>query len=140
MRLRDVMTPRPECVSPATPIGEVASMMKAKNIGMVLVAEHDRLVGALTDRDIVVRGIAEGWDPRTARTADIMTSRAAFCYEDQDVADAVRIMEEKQLRRLAVLNRDKKLVGVVSLSDLAAKMDNPTISGEVMQHVAARRE
>src|SRR5262245_5601677 len=102
MQLRDVMTRRPEYVSPTTPIGEVASMMKARNIGMVLVADHDRLVGAVTDRDIVVRGIAEGWDPRTARTGDIMTNEAVFCFEDQDVTEAAQLMQEKQVRRLAI--------------------------------------
>jgi len=140
MQLRDVMTRRPEYVSPTTPIGEVASMMKARNIGMVLVADHDRLVGAVTDRDIVVRGIAEGWDPRTARTGDIMTNEAVFCFEDQDVTEAAQLMQEKQVRRLAILNRDKKLVGIVSLGDLAVRSDDQVVSAEVMKHVAARRD
>lgn len=140
MQLREVMTPRPEYVSPETPIGEVATMMKAKNIGILLVADHDRLIGAVTDRDIVVRGIAEGWDPRTAKTEDIMTSRALYCFDDQDIREAARLMEEKHVRRLAVLNRHKKLVGIVSLGDLALKSDDETIPAQVMRSVATRRD
>ena len=75
MQLKKIMSRNPECVSPATPIGQVASVMKTRDIGMVLVSENDRLVGTVTDRDIVIRGIAEGRDPRIAMTGDIMTRR-----------------------------------------------------------------
>src|SRR6185295_16131046 len=136
MQLRKMMSKNPECVSPATPIGQVASVMKTRDIGMVFVTENDRLVGTVTDRDIVIRGIAEGRDPRTAMTGDIITSKTVYCYDDQDITDAARIMEVKQIRRLAILNRDKRLVGVVSLGDIATKTGDETITGEVMQFVA----
>jgi len=138
MQLKRVMSTDPEYVSPATPIGQVASMMKSRDIGMVLVAENERLVGTVTDRDIVIRGIAEGRDPRIAMTADIMTSKPAYCFEDQDVSEAARVMEQKQIRRLAILNRRKKLVGVVSLGDLASRGGDETMSGEVLKFVARR--
>jgi CBS domain-containing protein len=110
--------------------------MKSRDIGMVFVSENDRLVGTVTDRDIVIRGIAEGRDPRIAMIGEIMTSRAAFCYEDQDVSEAARLMEEKKIRRLGILNRDKKLVGVVSLGDLAVRTGDEAMSGEVIRFVA----
>jgi CBS domain-containing protein len=136
MQLKKVMSKNPECVSPATPIGQVASVMKTRDIGMVLVTENDRLVGTVTDRDSVIRGIAEGRDPRIAMTGDIMTRSTAYCFEDQDVTDAAHLMEERQIRRLAILNRDKKLVGVVSLGDLAVRIGDETMSGEVIKFVA----
>ena len=136
MQLKKVMSTNPECVSPATPIGQVASVMKTRDIGMVLVSENDRLVGTVTDRDIVIRGIAEGRDPRIAMTGDIMTSKAAFCFEDQDISEAAQLMEERKIRRLAILNRDMKLVGVVSLGDLAVRTGDEAMSGEVIKFVA----
>lgn len=139
MQLRDVMTRPPQYVSPTTPIGEAASVMRAKDIGMLLVADNDRLLGTVTDRDIVIRGIAEGLDPRIAKTRDVMTKDALYCFDDQDTQDAAQLMEEKQVRRLAILDRDKKLVGVVSLGDLAVRTNDEELSGEVMKHVASPR-
>jgi CBS domain-containing protein len=110
--------------------------MKTRDIGMVLVAENDRLVGTITDRDIVIRGIAEGRDPRIAMTGEIMTSKPAYCFEDQDVSEAAQLMEERKVRRLAILNRDKKLVGVISLGDLAVRTGDEAMSGEVIKFVA----
>ena len=139
MRLREVMTRRPEYVSPETTLKEAASLMKDSNIGMLFVADDDHLLGAVTDRDIVVRGIAEGRDPRTAKAGDVMTTKAVCCFDDQDVWEAAQTMEERQVRRVAVLDRDKRLVGVVSIGDLAVKGDDETVPGEVMRYVAARR-
>jgi CBS domain-containing protein len=136
MQLKQVMSMNPECVSPATPVGQVASVMKTRDIGMVLVSENGRLVGTVTDRDIVIRGIAEGRDPRIAMTGDIMSRKASFCYEDQDVTEAARVMEERKIRRLAILSRDRKLVGVVSLGDLAVRTGDEAMSGEVIKFVA----
>ena len=139
MQLRDVMTQPPQYVTPTTPIGEAASMMRTKDIGMLLVAENDRLVGTVTDRDIVIRGIAEGLDPRFAKTRDVMTKDALYCFDDQDTSDAAQVMEDKQIRRLAILDRNKRLVGVVSLGDLAVRSDDEALSGEVMKRVASPR-
>ena len=135
MQLKKIMSKNPECVSPSTPIGQVASVMKTRDIGMVLVSENDHLVGTVTDRDIVIRGIAEGRDPRIAMTGDIMTSKAEYCFEDQDVTEAAHLMEEKQIRRLAILNRDKKLVGVISVGDLASRTNDEEMTGEVIRFV-----
>ena len=139
MQLRDVMTQPPQYVSPSTPIGEAASVMRTKDIGMLLVTDNGKLVGTVTDRDIVIRGIAEGLDPRVAKTKDVMTNKMLYCFEDQDTEDAAQVMEDAQVRRLAILDRNKKLVGVVSLGDLAVRSNDEALSGEVMKHVAAPR-
>lgn len=137
MQLRDVMTKPPQYVSPSTPIGEAASVMRAKDIGMLLVTDNEKLVGTVTDRDIVVRGLAKGLDPRVAETKDVMTNRMLYCFDDQDTEDAAKVMQDSQVRRLAILDRNKKLVGVVSLGDLAVRSNDEALSGEVMKHVAA---
>lgn len=139
MQLRDVMTQPALYVSPSTPIGEAASVMRAKDIGMLLVTDNGKLVGTVTDRDIVIRGIAEGLDPRVAETKDVMTDRMLYCFDDQNTEEAAQVMEDAQVRRLAILDRNKKLVGVVSLGDLAVRSDDEALSGEVMKHVAAPR-
>jgi CBS domain-containing protein len=138
MQLRDVMTQPPQHVSPSTPIGEAASVMRAKDIGMLLVTDNEKLVGTVTDRDIVIRGLAKGLDPR-AETKDVMTNRMLYCFDDQDTEDAAKVMQDSQVRRLAILDRNKKLVGVVSLGDLAVRSHDEALSGEVMKHVAAPR-
>jgi CBS domain-containing protein len=136
MQLRDVMTKDPEYVSPTTTLDQVAQMMRDHDIGMVLVADKDELIGTVTDRDIVIRAIAEGRDPRTIGADAVMTTNAAYCFEDQGVDEAARVMETRQIRRLAILSREKRLVGVVSLGDLAVKSGDEARSGEVMKHVA----
>ena len=139
MQLRNVMTQPPRYVSPSTLIGEAAEMMRSRDIGMLLVADNDKLVGTVTDRDIVIRGIAEGMDPRIARTQDVMTPDTLYCFDDQDTSDAAQLMEERQIRRLAILDRNKRLVGVVSLGDLAVRSDDEALSGEVMKQIAQPR-
>lgn len=96
--------------------------MRDDNIGSLPVADGDRLVGYVTDRDIVVRGLAEG---RSAGTHihDVMTDRVLYCFEDEDVEDVASNMAHNQVRRLPVLNRDKRLVGIVALGDIATKGD-----------------
>jgi len=122
MKVRDVMTARPECVSPEDTLQQAARKMKDLDVGPLPVCgENDRLVGMITDRDIVIRCVAEGQDPRTARVRDAMSEGISYCFEDDDVAEAARQMKEKQIRRLVVLNRDKKLVGIVSLGDVAVQ-------------------
>src|SRR6187397_205028 len=126
MQLRDVMTRPPQFVSPTTPIGVAASMMRAKDIGMLLVAENEKLVGTVTDRDIVIRGIAEGLDPKSTKTKEVMTKDAMYCFDDQNTEDAARIMETKQIRPPAILERDRNLEGVVTLGDLAVRSNDET--------------
>jgi CBS domain-containing protein len=91
--------------------------MRDDNCGALPVGENDRLIGIVTDRDIAVRGVAEG-RPASAKVRDVMSEKVFYCFDDNDVAEAARLMSEHQVRRLPVLNRDKRMVGIVALADL----------------------
>jgi len=121
MLLRDVMTPHVEVIHPDATLREAAQKMKTLDVGPVPVCDGDRLQGMLTDRDITIRATAEGRDPNTTRVREVMTPDVVYCFEDQDVREAARTMEQWQIRRLIVLNQDKRLVGIVSLGDLATQ-------------------
>lgn len=120
MRIGEIMTLDPQTVRPGDTLQSAAQQMDDLNVGVLPVCEGGRLIGVLTDRDIVVRSTSAGQDPRTATVADAMTTDAHTVTEDASVLDALRIMEEHQLRRVPVVNEAGKLVGIVSLGDLAA--------------------
>ena len=138
MQVRDVMTKGAECVRPDDTLQEAARRMKALDVGPLPVCgDNDRLVGMLTDRDIVVRAVAEGLDARTAKVRDAMTEGVTYCFEDDDVAEAARLMRENQIRRLVVLNRNKRLVGIVSLGDLAVETGgDQKVAGKTLEGVS----
>jgi len=136
MRVSDVMTRNVECTRPDATLQEAAARMKSLDIGHLPVCDNDRLVGVLTDRDITVRSTAEGESPKTIRVRDIMTPEVHYCFEDQLVGDAAELMKEKQVRRLQVLNRNKRLVGVVSLGDLAVETGNDELAGDTLEAVS----
>src|SRR3954468_16285117 len=141
MQVKEVMTRGAECTRPSATLQEAARKMRDLDVGPLPVCgDNDRLVGMLTDRDITVRAVAEGQDPKTARVEDVMTPDVTYCFEDQDVAEAARLMEEKQIRRLVVLNRDKRLVGIVSLGDLAVKTGDKEVSGAALGQVSEPAE
>jgi len=136
MHVKDIMTRDVATVAPHTVLQEAAAKMKALDVGLLPVCEGDRLVGMVTDRDITVRAVSEGADAGSHRVRDVMTSDVVYCYEDQDVQEAARLMEEKQVRRLVVLTRDKRLVGVVSLGDLAVQTGDERMAGEALENVS----
>jgi CBS domain-containing protein len=136
MQVQDVMTERVECIHPEASLMLAADKMKALDIGPLPVCENDRLVGMITDRDITIRATAEALPPMLGRVRDVMTPDVVYCFEDQDVTEAARLMEEHQIRRLIVLNRDKRLVGIVSLGDLAVKAGEKGLSGEALERVS----
>jgi CBS domain-containing protein len=123
MLVREVMTRDAQVVGPEDTIQEAADKMKDFDVGPLPVCEGDRLLGLVTDRDIAVRATAEGFDPWTTKVREVMTPGVIFCFEDQDVAEAARLMKDKQVRRLVVLNRDKRPVGIVTLGDLAVETE-----------------
>jgi len=110
-------------VSPDTTILEAAKKMASIDSGFLPIGKDDRLQGTITDRDIVINSVAKGSDPKSAKVQEAMTKDVIYCYEDQDVNEAKKIMGDKQIRRLPVLNRDKRLVGVVAMADLTEKTD-----------------
>jgi CBS domain-containing protein len=134
MRVKDVMTETPHVVRPQTTLKEAAETMKSLDVGVLPVCDNDRLVGMITDRDIVVRAEAEGLSP-SAMVDQAMTPDVTFCFEEDDLDSAVKLMEEKQIRRLPILNADHRLVGIVSLGDLAVSGDQQT-AGEVLERVS----
>jgi CBS domain-containing protein len=123
MKIREAMTPDVRVANPDETIQQAARMMASLDAGVLPVGENDRLVGMITDRDIAIRAIAEGKGP-DAKVRDVMTKDVKYCYEDQDVNEVTRDMADLQVRRLPVLNRDKRLVGIVSLGDIAISPDN----------------
>lgn len=137
MRLKEIMTRHVECINPDDTLTRAAEMMRDLNVGCLPVCGgDDRLAGMITDRDITIRGTAEGRDPESSRVEDIMTPEITYCFENDSVDDAARIMEEKQIRRLAVLNRDKRLVGIVSLGDIAVKTGDRRLSAEALEQIS----
>lgn len=127
MKIKDVMTKNPVFISPDSTIREAAQKMQEQDCGSLLVGENDRLTGMITDRDIVVRAVADGQDVNETLVEDVMTDDLVYCYEDQSLDEAADKMEDEQVRRLAVLNRDKRLVGIITLSDIAARTDDSSL-------------
>jgi CBS domain-containing protein len=118
MHVSECMTREVKLANPQETICDAAKMMVDCDAGVLPVGENDRLVGVITDRDIAVRGIAEGKGPN-ASVREVMSEEVQYCFEDEEVGDVLRKMGELQVRRLPVLSRGKRLVGIVSLSDLA---------------------
>lgn len=119
MQVQELMTRDVKLINPGTPISEAARMMASEDVGSLPVGENDRLVGMVTDRDIVTRCLAQGKDGNTD-IGSVMSKGVAWCYDDQSDEDASRIMAQHQVRRLPVVNHDKRLVGLISLGDLSA--------------------
>lgn len=136
MIVKEVMSGHVQWLAPDIPISEVARIMRDNRIGCVPVGEHDRLVGMITDRDITCRAVAEADDLAGVLARDVMSKGMYFCFEDEGVEKAARLMKEKEVHHLTVLNRQKRMVGVVSLGDLALKGDQAT-RAEIVQ-LAAR--
>ena len=135
MLIKDIMTRGVETVSPQTTLQEAAARMKTLDVGPLPVCEGDRIAGMVTDRDIVVRGIAEGRDPRTTKVSDVMSRDVVTCKESDDVKVAARTMKDKQIRRLLVVDDKQKVSGIVSLGDVAVEGDDK-MSGDVLEKVS----
>lgn len=135
MKIEDIMTATVRCVPPDAPLVEAAGVMRELDVGSVPICDADRLAGMLTDRDITVRCVAEGRDPRRTTVREVMSEGITYIYSDQEVEDAAELMEQKQIRRLPVLNREKRLVGIISLGDVALHTSNE-LSGEALKVVS----
>jgi CBS domain-containing protein len=120
MKVSECMTWDVLIADPDQTVGDAAKAMLDVDIGVLPVGENDRLVGVITDRDIAVRGVAEGLGPG-ARIREVMSPEVKYCFEDQEIEEILDNMSEIKIRRLPVLDRDKRLVGIVSLADLVAK-------------------
>jgi CBS domain-containing protein len=134
MPIRDVMQPGVEVIHPGDCLKDAATKMAERDIGFLPVCEGDSIVGALTDRDITLRATARGLDPNSTLVREVMTEQVTYCFEDEDIDRAGQLMKEARLRRVIVVDRDKRLVGVVSLGDLASRQQSQ--SSEVLESVS----
>lgn len=131
MKISEAMTRDVRLANPDQTIRDAAMMMAEIDSGILPVAEHDHLVGIITDRDIAIRAVAEGMGPDT-KIRDVMSREVMYCFEDEDVDDVAHNMGEIQVRRLPVVNRDKRLVGIISLGDLAVSIVSARNAGEAL--------
>jgi CBS domain-containing protein len=136
MQVKDIMTRDVQTVSPETSVLEAARKMKSFDIGCLPVCKNKRCVGIFTDRDIVIRAVAEGRDLQKTPVSDIMTSNIVYCSEDDDISTVIKLMEDKQLRRILVLDENRYTIGVCSVGDVALDSGDLQLAGEVMHEVA----
>ena len=135
MKVKDAMHKGAQWVSPSTTVSELAQLMCEHDIGAVPIGENDRLVGMVTDRDIVCRCLAEGKDPKKTAARDVMTKGIVIARAEQDLNEAARTMEEKKIRRLPVIDTNKRMIGILSLGDLSHSAQNES-SGTVLRAVS----
>jgi len=133
--LRNVMSREVKVISPDATIREAAKAMLEGDFGMMPVGENDRMIGAISDRDIAVRAVAEGKDSN-AKVREVMSEGITWAYEDDSVEDAARIMSVHQIRRLPVVNRDKRLVGIVALGDFAVESSDLEPAAEALAEIS----
>ena len=135
MNVREIMTPKVVTVPPKASIFQIAKLMRDEDIGSVPVVENDRLIGIVTDRDIVIRALADAQPGKNVDARTVMSSRVLYCFDDQSVEEVLANMGDQQVRRLPVVDRDKRLVGVVSLGDLSEGAP-PAQAGECLSQIS----
>jgi CBS domain-containing protein len=133
MQLKQLMTEHVELIHPDTTVQEAARVLRMAHIGALPVAEGSQLRGILTERDLVARVLAEGRDPTRTTVRDVMTAELIACGEDQESAEALRVMHERQVRHLAVVDRSGRLVGILSLRDLALPLREAQLAGSAVR-------
>ena len=132
MKVCDAMTSEVQLCTPEDTLKDAAEAMMALDVGLLPVTDNDRLVGMISDRDIATRGIAMGLGPDTL-VRDVMTQNVKYCFEDQDVEEVSQSMGADQIRRLPVLNREKRLVGIIALGDIARANSGPATAHALQQ-------
>jgi CBS domain-containing protein len=135
MKVSEIMTREVNTVTNENTLQQAAEKMKDLNIGELPIVVGDEAVGIITDRDITIRGVAHGLDPKVAKVVDAMSEGVVYCKEEDDIEEAAKLMSNRKVRRLPVMGGDGKLTGVVSLGDLAMKM-NQSLVGEVLQEIS----
>lgn len=138
-KCRDVMTKDVVVCTPENTVSEVAQLMKTEDIGPVLIVDNEQsktLVGIVTDRDIVLKVIADGQDPKTTRVGEFMSKKLVTCYANDDVETAMRSMAQFQLRRIPVVGENMQLVGIISQADIATRVNAPEETAEVVKEIS----
>jgi CBS domain-containing protein len=136
MEIREVMTSDVRLVEPRTTLKDAAQMMREGGFGLLPIGENDRLIGTITDRDITIRAVAAGKDPGSTAVREAMSEGILYCFEDQSVDEVAELMGDRQVRRLPVLDRDKRLVGIVALGDLAIRHGADDDAGEALSEIS----
>jgi CBS domain-containing protein len=135
-QIKDVMTHDVVTLAPTSKVTQAAEAMKSLNVGAIPICDGGRLLGMVTDRDLVVRVIAEHRNPETETINNIMTTDVDYCYEDQTVEEAAHVMEDRQVRRMPIVNHDKELVGIVSLGDVAVKGADKSTTADALEQIS----
>ncbi|EKD70058.1 MAG: CBS protein [uncultured bacterium] len=136
MFAKDIMSKKPEFLPPSATLKQAADQMRTHDYGFIPVGENDRIVGAVTDRDVIIRAIAEGKDPNKTTLRDVMTKGIHYCFETDSLDKVAQQMEEFQIRRLVVLNKDKRMTGIISLGDIATKSNDAKLCSELTDAVS----
>jgi CBS domain-containing protein len=136
MKVHDIMSPKVKVARPNESLQCAARAMRSLNVGALPVCDGQKLVGVVTDRDITIRAVADGIDPKDTPVREAMSPDVIYCFEDQDAHEVERIMQINQIRRLPVLDREKHLVGILSLGDLATKTHESQLIGETLEKVS----
>lgn len=141
MKVRDIMSKNVEIVSPDALLHEVAKKMQQSDCGSVLVAREDRLVGVITDRDLALRCVAESHHPAETNAEQVMTKEILYCRDSDELEEVALNMTKNKVRRLPVMDKDKRLVGIISLGDLAVHStdEHHRICGKALGHICAAR-
>lgn len=139
MIAKECMTKNVKLGSPTMSLTEAAKLMKEGDFGILPVSDKDRLVGMITDRDIAVRAVSEGKDPNRSYVGEVMTKKVLYCFEDQDVNEIAKNLGTNQVRRLPVLNRQKRLVGILSLGNIAGSGATPKDIDDALIHISKRK-
>jgi CBS domain-containing protein len=136
MLAKDVMSRKPEFLPPSATLKQAADQMRTHDYGFIPIGENDRLIGALTDRDIAIKAVAEGWDPNKKTIKEAMHKGIFYCWENDSIEKVIKQMEKLQVRRLVVLNNEKRMTGIISLGDIATKCKNAKLCFELTEAVS----
>jgi len=134
-----VMTKNPTCCQPSDSVMKVAQWMKRENIGSVPVIENNetrKLVGIVTDRDLALKVVGQGEDPKTAQVESVMTYKLVTCRPEDDIQKALDLMSEHQLRRIPIVNEENKILGIISQADVATRVDQPEKTAEIVKDIS----
>ena len=134
-KVREVMTDRPRCVTPETPISEAARLMKSDDVGSLPILEGERLTGIVTDRDIVLQAVAEEKDPRGMPVREVASRELVTIGPEEDLSEALKLMASHQVRRIPVVDEDSRLVGIVAQADIAREVKDKD-SGQMLQGIS----
>jgi len=138
-KCNEVMTKNPVCCLPSDTVSKVAGLMKSKDIGGVPIIENEqtkKLIGIVTDRDLALKIVADGRDPKSTKAEEVMTRKLITCRPDDDVESAMKAMAQYQLRRIPVVDNDDRLVGIISQADVATRVDEPEKTAEVVKEIS----